>query len=148
MRAAGPTGDVFTEGDLSKAHQKNLRSLVVKGKLVSLTINVTQPYTGPGSAILNPTGEFHNFAIKQSDWTTYDWWPTINLKVAGERVITPSGVTCNGVPGGCSGDFNMTVPEAIWIQSGVDPSLPSMLSGGGRLPTFAITARTDQSVMP
>jgi len=64
------------------------------------------------------------------------------LKVAGERVITPSGVTCNGVPGGCSGDLNMTVPEAIWIQSGVDPS------GGGRLPTFAITARTDQSVMP
>ena len=104
---------------------KNLGSLVVKGKLVSLTINVTQAYTGSGSAILNPTGEFHNFAIKQSDWTRYDWWPTINLKVAGERIITPSGVTCNGVPGGCSGDLNMTVPEAIWIQNGMGPSLPS-----------------------
>ena len=127
---------------------KNLGSLVVRGKLVSLTINVTQAYTGSGSAILNPTGEFHNFAIKQSDWTGYDWWPTINLKVAGERIITPSGVTCNGVPGGCSGDLNMTVPEAIWISNGMDPSLPSALSGGGRLPTFTITARTDQGVVP
>lgn len=127
---------------------KNLGSLIVKGKLVSLTINVTQAYTGPGPAILNPTGEFHNFAIKQSDWTVYDWWPTINLKVAGERIITPSGVTCNGAPGGCSGDLNMTVPEAIWIQGGVGPSLPSKLSGGSNLPTFTITARTDQGVVP
>jgi hypothetical protein len=127
---------------------KNLGSLVVRGKLVSLTINVTQAYTGSGSAILNPTGEFHNFAIKQSDWTVYDWWPTINLKVAGERVITPSGVTCNGVPGGCSGDLNMSAPEAIWISNGLDPSLPCKLSDGGRLPTFVITARTDQGVVP
>jgi hypothetical protein len=126
---------------------KNLGSLVVKGKFVSLSINVTQAYTGPGSAILNPTGEFQNFAIKQSDWTRYNWWPTINLKVAGERIITPSGVTCNGVPGGCSGDINMTVPEAIWIQGGLSPSLPSPLSGGGALPKFTITAKTDQGVV-
>jgi hypothetical protein len=125
---------------------KNLGSLAVKGKLVSLTINVTKAYTGAGSAILNPTGEFHNFTIKQSDWTRYDWWPTINLKVAGERIITPSGVSCNGVPGGCSGDLNMTVPEAIWIQAGLGPSLPSTLSGG-HAPTFTITARTDQGVV-
>ena len=70
----------------------------------------------------------------------YDWWPTINLKVAGERVITPSGVTCNGVPGGCSGDLNM-------IQNGMGPSLPSKLGGGGA-PKFTITARTDQGVVP
>jgi len=127
---------------------KNLGSLVVRGKLISLTIDVTQAYTGSGSALLNPTGEFHNFAIKQSDWTGYDWWPTINLKVAGERIITPSGVTCNGVPGGCSGDLNMSAPEAIWISNGMDPSLPSALNGGGRLPTFTITARTDQGVVP
>lgn len=126
---------------------KNLGSLVVKGKLVSLTINVTQAYTGPGPAILNPTGEFKNFAIKQSDWTVYDWWPTINLKVAGERIITPTGVTCNGVPGGCSGDLNMNVPEAIWIQNGMGPSLPSKLSGG-TLPVFTITARTNQGTTP
>lgn len=129
-----------------EAPSKNLGSLVVIGKLVSLTINVTQAYTGPGAGVLNPTGEFHNFAIKQSDWTKYDWWPTINLKVAGERIITPDGVTCNGVPGGCSGDLNMTVPEAIWIQGGIDPSLPSALGGGGA-PKFTITARTDQGVV-
>lgn len=127
---------------------KNLGSLVVKGKLVSLTIDVTQAYDGAGPAILNPTGEFQNVAIKQSDWTAYNWWPTINLKVAGERVISPSGVTCNGVPGGCSGDLNMTVPEAIWVQGGIGPSLPSKLSGDGLFPKFTITARTDQGVQP
>jgi hypothetical protein len=126
---------------------KNLGSLVVIGKLVSLTINVTQAYTGPDSAILNPTGEFHNFTVKQSDWSRYDWWPTINLKVAGERIITPSGVTCNGVSAGCSGDLNMNVPEAIWIPNGMGPSLPSKLSGGGTLPKFTITAKTDQEVL-
>jgi hypothetical protein len=125
---------------------KNLGNLVVIGKLVSLTVNVTQAYTGADSAILNPTGEFHNFTVKQSDWSRYDWWPTINLKVAGERIITPSGVTCNGVPGGCSGDLNMTVPEAIWIPSGMGPSLPSKLSGG-TTPTFTITAKTDQGAV-
>ena len=126
---------------------KNLGNLVVIGKLVSLTINVTQAYTGSDPAILNPTGEFHNFAVKQSDWSRYDWWPTINLKVAGERIITPSGVSCNGAPGGCSGDLNMTVPEAIWIPNGMGPSLPSKLSGGGTLPKFTITAKTDQGVV-
>jgi hypothetical protein len=127
---------------------KNLGGLIVKGKLVSLTIDVTQAYTGPGAAILNPTGEFINPTIKQSDWTVYNWWPTINLKVAGKRVITPSGVTCNGSPGGCSGDLNTAVPEAVWIQNGIGPSLPSKLSGGGTLPIFTITARTDQGVAP
>jgi hypothetical protein len=129
------------------AASKNLGSLIVKGRLVSLTINVTQAYAGPGTAILNPTGEFHNFTVKQSDWSKYDWWPTINLRVVGERIVTPSGVTCNGVQGGCSGDTNLTVPEAVWIQQGMDPSLPSMLSGGGTLPRFTITAKTDQGVI-
>jgi hypothetical protein len=126
---------------------KDLGKLFVRGKLVSLTINVTQAYTGSEPAILNPTGEFHNFTVKQSDWTRYDWWPTINLKVAGERVITPAGVTCNGVPGGCSGDLNMTLPEAVWISNFIGPSVPSKLGGGGTLPTFTITARTDQGVV-
>jgi hypothetical protein len=124
---------------------KNLGDLIVKGRLVSVTINVTQAYTGSDPAVLNPTGEFQNLAVKQSDWTRFNWWPTINLKVAGERIITPSGVTCNGAPGGCSGDLNMTVPEAVWIN-GMVPSLPSKLSGGGRLPKFTITAKTDQGV--
>lgn len=141
-----PLGTYSRRSYAPTSPSKNLGSIVVKGKLASLTINVTQAYTGAGSAILNPTGEFHNFAIKQSDWTAYDWWPTINLKVAGERIITPSGVTCNGVPGACSGDLNMNVPEAIWIQGGLSPSLPSRLSGGVA-PTFTITARTDQGIV-
>jgi hypothetical protein len=123
--------------------QGNLGSLVVRGKLVSLTINVTQAYTGSGPAILRPTGQFHLFTIKQSDWKPFDWWPTIDLKTAGERVITPSGVTCNGAPGGCGADANLMVPEAVWIQDKLMPHMPSAFNGGSA-PKFTMTIRTDQ----
>jgi len=130
--------------------QGNLGSLFVKGKIVSLDINVTQAYTGSGSATLNPTGQFHQFTVKQSNWTTFDWFPVINLKQAGERIITPSGVTCNGVsaPTGCAGDsLGTALPEAVWIQDSIVPFMGSTLSGG-TAPTFTITAKTDQGVVP
>jgi hypothetical protein len=126
--------------------QGNLGSLVVRGRLASLSINVTQAYTGSGPAVLRPTGQFHMFTIKQSNWTQFDWWPTIDLKTAGERIITPSGVTCNGAPGGCGADTNLTVPEAVWIQDKLMPNMPSTFSGGSA-PKFTITVRTDQSIV-
>jgi hypothetical protein len=126
--------------------QGNLGNLVARGKLVSLTINVTRAYTGSGSAVLRPTGQFHMFTIKQSNWTQFDWWPTIDLKTAGERIITPSSVTCNGAPGGCGADTNLTVPEPVWIQDKLVPNMPSTFSGG-TAPTFTITVRTDQGVV-
>jgi hypothetical protein len=127
--------------------QGNLGNLVVRGRLVSLTINVTQPYTGSGSATLTPTGQFHQFTIKQSNWTKFDWFPSIDLKTAGERIITPSGATCNGSQGGCGADANLTVPEAVWIQDKLVAWMSSRLSGE-LAPTFTITARTDQGVVP
>ena len=142
-----PLGYLFTAK--LRTHWPHRKISVVsssRGKLVSLTINVTQAYTGVGPAILNPTGQFHNFTIKQSDWTQFDWWPTINLKTAGERIITPAGVTCNGAPGGCGADSNLTVPEAVWIQDKLVPHMASALSGGNA-PKFTISIRTDQGVV-
>lgn len=131
---------------------KNTSPLQMRGKLVSLSINVTQAYTGTGAAILNPTGEFTSSTVKQSDWSSFAWWPTINLKQTGERIIVPGGVTCDGVPGPCSGDtINSTngyPPEAVWLVDGINPSLPSSLSGGGTLPLFTLILQTDQGVVP
>lgn len=126
--------------------QGNLGNLVARGKLVSLTINVTQAYTGSGSAVLRPTGQFHNLTVRQSNWTEFDWWPTIDLKTSGERIITPSGVTCNGSRGGCGADTNLAVPEAVWIQDKLVPDMPSSFNGGVA-PTFTITVRTDQGMV-
>jgi len=134
------------------ASSSNLGSIFGIGKLVSLTINVTVAYGGAPAAILNPTGQFHNFTINQSTWTQFDWFPTINLKQTGIRVITPGGVTCDTgggpISGGCSGDtINSTngfPPNAVWVQTPMAPSVPSAL-GGGTNPQFTITIRTDQT---
>jgi hypothetical protein len=68
--------------------QGNLGNLNAKGAIVSLTVNVTQAYDGTGAAVLRPTGQFHLSTVKRSDGTTFDWMPSINLKQAGERIIT------------------------------------------------------------
>lgn len=138
------------QGDLTKLH--------ATGKLVSFSINVTQAYSGTGSATLQVGGMFNNYrTIKQSDWSDFTFAPQINLKQAGERIITPSGVTCNGVsaPTGCSGDSLGTMPtEAIWFGannspdgSPVGPYMGSAL-GVGTQPLFTITIQTDQGVVP
>jgi len=124
-------------------------SMPSRGKLVTLTIDVTQPFVGTGAPFLNPTGQFHNFTIKQSNYTQWDWFPTINLKQAGTRVITPSGVTCNGSPGACAGDtINSTngfPPEAVWVTANIDPWTAGNFTGLTTAPTFTITMQTDQS---
>lgn len=119
------------------------------GKLVSLTIDVTTAFAGTGTATLNPTGQFLNTTINQSTWATFNLFPTINLKQAGTRVISPGGVTCNGVPGGCAGDtINSTngyPPNAVWVQSGFTPWTAGNFSGMTTPPTFTMTIRTDQT---
>jgi hypothetical protein len=118
----------------------------------SLRINVTAAYTGGAGAVtLNPGGRFHWYMIDQNAPlapVTYDWLPanlSINLKMVGDRVITPSGVTCNGLAGACSGD-SIKLPNgaaAMWLQQGA--MIPYMGSNynGGTAPLFTITLQTD-----
>lgn len=123
------------------------------GKLVSLTVDVTTAFAGTGSPTLNPTGQFHNFTVNQATWADFDWFPTINLKQAGKRVITPGGVTCDTgggpISGGCSGDtINSTngfPPNAVWVQSSIDPWTAGSFTGMTISPQFTITIQTDQT---
>lgn len=114
------------------------------GKLVSLKVNVISPYTGTGAATLNVGGQFHNFTIK-SDNTVFDYVPVINLKVAGERVITPLGVTCNGVAGACNGDSHLSLPEAVWFSGSIIPYMNNGITGTA--PRFTVEIVTDQGVL-
>jgi hypothetical protein len=132
------------------------------GKFVSLTIDVTQPFVGTGTSILNPTAQFSSsgggVTVDQSTWTQFRFWPTINLKQAGTRVITPGGVTCNGSPGGCSGDTISAPsgspltggypPNAVWVPANINPWTGGNFSGMTTPPTFTITMQTDQSAVP
>lgn len=65
------------------------------------------------------------------------------VEIHGDRMITPSGVTCNGVAGGCSGD-SITPPAnlaTMWVQQGsMNPYMGSTFTGA---PTFTITLQTD-----
>lgn len=133
----------------------SIGSLKNKGKLTSLTIDVTTASTHTGAITLNATGQFHNFNMDQSGWTQYDWVPQINLKQTGTRVITPSGTTCNGVGStGCAGDACVqpasgcfAPPSTMWIAGGIDPYANGTFSGGVN-PQFTMTLRTNQGIIP
>ncbi len=118
------------------------------GALTSISINVTQAFTGSGDGELR-LSEFNNiFLVDRTDYSSVTYGPTINTKVAGERIVTPSGVTCNGSPGACSGDTNLTWPTNGWLQDGIGVWMEGNLSGGGVKPLITITVITDQGVVP
>lgn len=127
-----------------------------RGKLTSLTIDVTQAYTGSGASTLNVTDQFVLNTMDQASWTTYNWVPQINLKQAGTRVITTSGTTCNGSgTTGCAGDVCVAPsgsgcfapPSTMWISDGISPYINGTFSGGVN-PQFSVTLRTDQGIIP
>lgn len=76
----------------------------------------------------------------KADGSKYDWGPVINLKIAGERVITPAGVT-----GTQTGDSGLTLPEAVWFAQGYQPYVGTDISGeSGVGPSVSIEIITDQ----
>lgn len=156
--ALAPLGTYSSRSYAPTSAQGKLGSLAVRGKIVDLTIVVTQAYSGSGSATLQVGGQFNNYqTIKQSDWNAYSWGPQIDLKTTGTRVISASGWTCNGSPGGCGADVITgagSLPEAVWIPGdgdigfpGIRPYMGSTLSAGTQ-PLFTMTLRTNQGVVP
>jgi hypothetical protein len=123
------------------------------GRIVSLTIDVTQSYDGSNSLTLNVLGVGGIETVNQAagpPWTAVTYNPRINLKQTGTRVITPSGVTCDGVAGACSGDVGLSLTSAAqWIKAGFNPSNGgTVYVGNTRTPIFTITAQMDQGVVP
>jgi hypothetical protein len=146
---AKPLGSYISKQYTPTSAQGDLAVANTRGVFKSLSINVTTAATSAGSVILNPGGRFHWYMIDQNTPSTpasFDWTPanlSINLKQTGNRVITPSGVTCNGSAGACSGDtINRPANLAtMWLMFGsMTPYMGSTHTGA---PTFTITLQTD-----
>ena len=108
---APPNTPLFSYSARSYTNSTPLVNSTLWGKVTSITINVTQAYTGatnpmrfnPSTVTVIPAG------------TTSNWNVNINLRQAGLRTITPAGVTCDTgggpVAGGCTGDGALTLPD-------------------------------------
>lgn len=156
QRGATPLAPVaqFSSRDYAPTVTGLVGDLLARGKVVSLTVAVGTAYTGAGAATLNATGQFQLETVDQSGapaYVPFNFFPQINLKQTGTRVIAPSGVTCNGVaaPTGCSGDSLGTALPAtsVWVKERLSPYVSSSFSGGVN-PQFTITIQTDQGVVP
>lgn len=84
------------------------RTLVpVWGTLVSIKVNVIKPYTGSSALTF---GLDSPFVIAPDGRTRTFYDPLVNVKIAGERVITPTGIS-----GTRSGDNLGSPPGRIWL---------------------------------
>lgn len=104
---APPDTPMFSYSNRSYTNTTPLVNSPLWGKVTSIKINVTQAYTGSTNPMrFNPSTITVTPAGVQANWNV-----NINLRQAGLREITPSGVTCNGSPGGCAGDGTLTLPD-------------------------------------
>lgn len=78
------------------------------GRLVSVSINVITPYTGGNSPLFH-LSRFDNWPVILDDYSGSTFGPIVNPKIAGNRIITPSGVS-----GAQSGD-TLSAPGSIWF---------------------------------
>jgi hypothetical protein len=92
----------------------------VFGQLEKITVRVLKSYTGVRSTLrINLCTAFNGFHVYDADYSASLWQPSINLKVAGTRVITPTGTT-----GTAAGDVNATYPSgSVWMRGRASPSL-------------------------
>lgn len=116
----------------------------VWGRVVSIKINVTTPYTGVQSTLtMNAMGQFFGPTLQPSG-TLFDYAPIINLKTAGLRTITPSGVT-----GAQTGDSGLSIGAPIWITQGYQPVVGTNIGSENPsvYPSVTIEFITDQNIM-
>jgi hypothetical protein len=115
----------------------------VWGKIKTLKINVTVSYSGSQSALDLSVGGQHGIFVVNPDQTISRIYPTINMKIPGERVITPLGVT--GVQPG--DDLSSLV--GVWIPESFVLYLPDIGSDPrSTWPAVNYELTTDQGFGP
>jgi hypothetical protein len=120
-----PYGSFWYSGDLTPTNigfdgASNFTG-AMWGKVTSIVIDVVSAYTGTQNPlVLKWPGVFDNYTVvDNTNRNTTFYAPNVNLRQAGRRVITPAGVTFNGVPGSGSGDTNLALPYAqSWFIHG------------------------------
>lgn len=122
------------------AHAVAQPKYFVWGNLVSLSINVTTPYTGAGTQTfsIGPSWPYIDSNNSHGISPVYD--AAVNTKIAGNRLITLTGVT-----GAQSLDTGLAVGDALqtWftgLNVGTGPAFSADLSGA----VITVTFQTDQ----
>jgi hypothetical protein len=114
----------------------------VWGRLISFTVNVSKAYTGIlGTLTLKAADQFGLQNLNASNVTT-TFFPLVDLKQTGTRVITPAAIT------GSVGSDNLgSVPGNMWFTQGIDPYLSASISGESSTvwPVFTIEVVLDQT---
>ena len=108
------------------------------GRLVHLNVNVMRPYTGVAPNMTASLGQFGTFILhKDRKWSRPK--VSFNLRMPGERIITPKGVQ-----GAQSGDKSLdALTGGVWMPNNFDFNVH--VSNGGATP--AVSAE-DASVRP
>lgn len=125
----GATGIVSSEGPAIQMH----------GTITSLKFNVITPYTGAGTLSVGLSAADNLPVVIGGAGTTFT--PRVNLKIAGERVITLGSTT-----GTQSGDTNLTMNSAVWIGTTYSAGMSRNISAesSSLWPSFTIEMITDQ----
>lgn len=103
-----------------------LVSFPLWGMVKSIKINVTQSYKGSINPLLF---NLPDATVTRSGKTAF-WDAFVDLRTAGLRTITPTGVTCdtgNGpVPGGCGADRGLVLSDpATMFAHSINPKMTS-----------------------
>lgn len=115
-------------------------SFTLWGTVTSATFDVTQAFGGGGALTMTTSS-----SVLLPDYSASSYSAVVNLKQTGTRLVTPSGVTCNGSAGACSGDSGLTLPNAVsWLSNIIAASYSTSWSGSMTLTT---TIQTDQGVV-
>lgn len=109
------------------------------GNLVSVKVNVITPYTGTRPVLTVGFSQFGLPVVQSGALTT--WSPLVNLKTAGERVITVGSTT-----GTQSGDSGLTVSSDLWFTGTYAARVSHDITGesSGVYPSYTIEIITDQ----
>lgn len=131
-------------------------SFDVWGNLSSVSLNVTNAYTGTGSLNFF-LAQFQNWNLLNSSDVSVNYGPTVNAKTAGNRVQAISGgsITVTGAQtGDCLSGATCGVPDAVqsWFTGivGAGAIYSADVSGscpGPNCPSVTVTIQTNQGVV-
>lgn len=115
----------------------------IKGKIVSIKVNVTKAYTGVSTLTMG-FSRFDNLlmnAVGGSSYTTYAG--RINLKIPGERVIQTGSTT-----GAQTGDVNLNIASDMWVDTTYQACMSRDIIGelSSDWPSFTVEFITDQGI--
>lgn len=141
LSSAPAAAPLYSYSSRTYATSVSLPLFQMWGTVSSIGINVTSAYAG----VTNPLTLETRVPVIKPDYSTVNYDAVVNLRQSGNRVITSTGVTCDGSVGACSGDTGMTLPNAsTWLADAVTTMFNSSFTG---MMEVTVTIQTDQGVV-